>query len=528
MNDRKKGMRKKWIKALSAVLVIAFLGTSFALVGGHANPGSHYTGGNSPFQGASGKYTLTIKEKGLPAGHLWNVSLGGDGSGGFVSTINSSSSTIIQFTLANGNYSFTPASVGYASNVTMTTPNQIPDAVTISGSNLTYNVYFNKTYAVTLIESGLPSGMNWMAALTDFSYNDVSSSNITNSSTHVFELVNGTWVASAVPFVSGYSGYEAYFNNSDQTYQELNINGSPMTVYIHFIMSYNVNFTETGLPSSSIWTINIANSSMKSKGIFNTVYATAANYTIPEFNGTWYYSISTSVPGGYFAYPSSGSISVSGNNVSVAVTFSTSPPSGYYFLNFTETGLLPGTSWGVTLNGNHESSSISNTISFPVANGTYSYIVSNVSGYTGMPSSGNITVSGKSFNQTITFTPTTTSVSKYTVTFTESGLPSGTTWYVNLSNGMDSGAITGASYSFSLTNGTYSYTVSKVSGYSVSPSSGSLSVSGKNELNTITFTPVKKTPSGSGITADEIYEISGGVITAVAILSALAFLRKRR
>ncbi|MCL4315020.1 MAG: hypothetical protein M1454_04775, partial [Candidatus Thermoplasmatota archaeon] len=70
MNDRKKGMRKKWIKALSAVLVIAFLGTSFALVGGHANPGSHYTGGNSPFQGASGKYTLTIKEKGLPAGHL--------------------------------------------------------------------------------------------------------------------------------------------------------------------------------------------------------------------------------------------------------------------------------------------------------------------------------------------------------------------------------------------------------------------------------------------------------------------------
>ncbi|MEM3490074.1 MAG: hypothetical protein QXO75_10550, partial [Nitrososphaerota archaeon] len=47
----------------------------------------------------------------------------------------------------------------------------------------------------------------------------------------------------------------------------------------------------------------------------------------------------------------------------------------------------------------------------------------------------------------------------YTVTFTESGLPSGTTWYVNITNGPDSGAITGSSYSFSLTNGTYSYTI---------------------------------------------------------------------
>ena len=761
-------MRKIWFNALSAVVVIALLGASFALVGGHTNRGSPSTGGYSPFQGVSGKYTLTIKETGLPAGHPWNVSLGGDGSGGFVSTINSSSSTIIQFTLANGNYSFTPASVGYASNVTMTTPNQRPDSVTVSGSNLTYNVYFNKTYDVTLIESGLPSGMNWMAALTDLSYNDVGSSNITSSSTHVFELVNGTWIASAVPFVSGYSGYKAYFNNSDQTYQDLNINGAPMTVYIHFIMSYNVNFTETGLPSSSIWTINIANSSMESKGIFNTVYATAttANYTIPEFNGTWYYSISTSVPGGYFAYPSSGSISVSGNNVSVAVTFSTSPPSGYYFLNFTETGLSPGTSWGVTLKGNPESSSISNTISFPVANGTYSYIVGNVSGYTRMPSSGNITVSGSSVVQTVRFTPfattppvwafvgayadysvtsvykgstssgnltmqaiavnltnntvelritsqgapsgstsiTTlyidwndfsfwlgkgliselnngtsplgpnasvstsikvstpdgifltdrvvlsangqdmifyydmfsgilvaiyetnstgsitanitstnipeggTALSSYTVSFSESGLPAGMAWYVNLSNGMTyastsgtisiqepngsysysvassnktfrpspaSGSFTvnGGSVSVSITfsqtarssytvtfsetglpsgtlwyvifngankssttgtitftapNGTYSFTVGSVSGYSVSVSSGSISVNGNNVSNTITFSPIKKSSSGSGMAADELYGIFGGVISAVAIVSVLAFMRKRR
>ena len=53
----------------------------------------------------------------------------------------------------------------------------------------------------------------------------------------------------------------------------------------------------------------------------------------------------------------------------------------------------------------------------------------------------------------------TTATHSFTSTFTESGLPTGTAWYVNLSNGVDSGAITETSYSFSLVNGTYSYDI---------------------------------------------------------------------
>ncbi|MEM3872780.1 MAG: hypothetical protein QXE05_09495, partial [Nitrososphaeria archaeon] len=72
-----------------------------------------------------------------------------------------------------------------------------------------------------------------------------------------------------------------------------------------------------------------------------------------------------------------------------------------------------------------------------------------------------------------------TQLKKYNVEFTETGLPSGTTWYVNLTNGMDSGAITGSSYSFSLTNGTYSYTIATSDHtYRPSPSSGSFTVNG--------------------------------------------------
>ncbi|MCL4421092.1 MAG: hypothetical protein M1477_05330 [Candidatus Thermoplasmatota archaeon] len=410
MENQKSGPRMMMLNVLFAAVVVALLSTSLALTVGHTNQGPVSNGGYSPFQTGSGDYTLTIKEMGLPAGHLWNVSLGGEGSNGYVAVNKSSDSAVIQFALANGNYSFTPASAGYASNVTMTTPNQTPDSVTVSGSNLTYNVFFNKTYAVTLIENGLPSGKEWMSDLTDLSYNDVNSSNFTSSNTTIFELVNGTWLASAVPFSSGYSGYHAYFNNSDQSYQYVNINGAPMTVYVQFRWSYNINFKETGLPANSNWKINIANTSMESKGIFNTIYATMANYSVPEFNDTWYYSFSTSVPGGYFAHPSIGSVQVTGHNVSVAVTFSSSTPSGYYFLNFTEVGLTdlsPGTQWYVTLNGS-TGSSTTNTVTFSVLNGTYSYIVGNLTGYTSSPSSGTLTVSGSSIVQTVKFSPAVT------------------------------------------------------------------------------------------------------------------------
>ena len=149
-----------------------------------------------------------------------------------------------------------------------------------------------------------------------------------------------------------------------------------------------------------------------------------------------------------------------------------------YTVTFTETGLPSGTSWSVTLNGTSESST-SGTITFSLPNGTYSYTVSSVSGYSVSPSSGSITVSGKNFNQAITFTPTTTSVSKYTVTFTETGLPSGTTWYVNVTGGNDYSS-SNRTISFYSTNGTFTYVLSRPPlNYVLPVSSGDFTVDGK-------------------------------------------------
>ena len=120
----------------------------------------------------------------------------------------------------------------------------------------------------------------------------------------------------------------------------------------------------------------------------------------------------------------------------------------------------------------------------------------------------------------------------YTVTFAEDDLPSGTTWYVNItaSDGTvyDSGAISGTSYSFSLTNGTYSYTVSNLSGYSDSPSSGSITVNGASVSKTVIFSPIKKSSLLSGISSIELYGIIGALVAVAAIGAGVAVYRKRK
>jgi hypothetical protein len=75
----------------------------------------------------------------------------------------------------------------------------------------------------------------------------------------------------------------------------------------------------------------------------------------------------------------------------------------------------------------------------------------------------------------------------YTITFTESGLPAGTTWYVNLSNGQSFSG-TGTTITFSESNGTYLYMISVTDkNYNPLPSSGKFIVNGYNINISIIF-----------------------------------------
>lgn len=166
----------------------------------------------------------------------------------------------------------------------------------------------------------------------------------------------------------------------------------------------------------------------------------------------------------------------------VAVTeFAMGPQS--YSLAFTESGLPSGTSWNVTLGASTSASSTTSTVGFSEPNGTYSFRVGGATGYVGFPSSGTVSVAGANVAVSIAFTSAAQAV---TVTFHERGLPSGTSWSVDLSGEVASATSSGISF---LVPGstTYSFAVASVPGYSVSPSSGTVAVGSSPLTLTISF-----------------------------------------
>ena len=191
-------------------------------------------------------------------------------------------------------------------------------------------------------------------------------------------------------------------------------------------------------------------------------------------------------PQGIVYDPSNGYLYVVNLGSGTVSVIATTSEIAEYPVTFIESGLPSGTTWSVTINGNTETST-TNEITFTLPPGTYTYTIGSVPGYTASPSSGMITVTSSGITQTITFTPIT-----YTVTFVESGLPSGASWSVTV-NGVTETSTT-SEITFTLPSGTYTYTIGSVPGYTASPSSGVITVSG-NEVININFAAVTSQPT---------------------------------
>jgi len=228
------------------------------------------------------------------------------------------------------------------------------------------------------------------------------------------------------------------------------------------------------------------------------------------------YVIRCTGPAGVACDSSNGYVYVANHGSGTVSVISTSPQIiKKYSVTFTESGLPSGTLWSVTLNETTETST-TDTITFSVPNGKYSYTIGSISGYIESPSSGTKTVNGADVNQGITFTLNGTKV--FVVTFTKNGLPSGTIWYVNLSNGQSFSSTT-TIITFYEPNGTYSYTISiKDKNYSAAISSGTFTVNGTNVNQTITFKAV--TTSTNVITSTNYLLYI--VIVIVVIIAVLA------
>ena len=479
-------------------------------------------------------YTVQFTESVLPTGTTWNITLSG--------TQYTSDGNIISIQLTPAEYTFTAATraTGFSWDNAFNT-------FTVNDSNTNISVYFtqNQYIANTTVQSN-PIGIafdpynNYMyvansgsSTVSVIDQSNVVIKNISvqcvplgiafdpynnymyvaNSGSSTVSVINQSNVViknisvNASPFGIAFDPYSNYMyvtnagtctvsviNQSNVVIKNISVQSVPEGIafdpynnymYIanrnsgtvsilsstHDIIFYTVQFTESVLPTGTTWNITLSGMHYTSDGNIISIQLTPAEYT--------YSAMSSNIS----FLPVTGRFNVS-NNMIVNVQFQEKK----YPVTFTETGLPSGTTWYVNISGMASSGPI-NTTSYTenLTNGTHDYMIGTPDRiYEPSPISSTVKVNGKSQNVSITFTELT-----YKVTFNETGLLSGTTWYLNLTNGQSFQSATDT-ISFMEPNGSYHYTISSMEGrtYSSSPLNGTFQISGSSYSNSIMFSEI--------------------------------------
>jgi hypothetical protein len=406
-------------------------------------------------------YSVRFVETGLPNGTTWSVSLAG---AAFVST-NASGA----FSEPNGSFAYGVAPIpGYAA-----TP--AGGSVRVNGTNVTVGIAFVLvTYSVVFVAAGLAPGTAWSVTVGG---TPVST---TGPSLGVAEP-NGSYPYAVSPI----AGYTVTPNAG-----LADVDGASVEVFVNFTqVTYPVSFTETGLSPGTAWSVTVGGASLEGTG---------TTLSTNEANGSFPFSVVAIA--GYSVSPAAGVADVSGAGVGVTVTFTLVA----YPLDFTESGLASGTLWTVAVGGS-SSAGTGSVLGFSEPNGTYPYAVAAPPGYTVTPSNGSVLVDGSAVTVPLVFREV-----RYSVTFTESGLPNGTSWTVAFGGAFGSTGV--GPIRFSAPNGTFAYTVSPVAGYTVDPRTGSVTVDGSNATVSVAFAPVTYTLSftESGLPSGSAWAVTVG------------------
>ncbi|MHB1435089.1 MAG: ice-binding family protein [Thermoplasmata archaeon] len=199
-----------------------------------------------------------------------------------------------------------------------------------------------------------------------------------------------------------------------------------------------------------------------------------------------------------------------------------------FAVTFQESGLPAGTLWSVSLAG-VPTRSTSATIGFLVVSGSYSFTTT-VKGFIATPAYGHLTVAGAPVTQAIVCAAGVSGTVR--VTFTESGLPSGTSWSVTMNGATVSSGTTSVGFSEGV--GTYSYRVGVVSNFTANPSVGSVLVNGTPTGPGVAFSsvggpssPPAPTAGSSGISSGDWALIIVGAVVAVAAVGTVIVVKKR-
>ncbi len=199
-------------------------------------------------------------------------------------------------------------------------------------------------------------------------------------------------------------------------------------------------------------------------------------------------------------------------------------PAALYEVAFRELGLANGTDWTVELDGSSCGGAESTIWAF-LPNGTYSFQVAPLAGFTAVPALGTFTVSGADLNETIEFIPS--SPAPYAVSWTEHGLPAGTNWSVTVNGRTETS--TGPTIVFEEPDENLSFVVGAVAGFRPAPARGTAPLDGGPLNFSISFSAppaASETPRTGTLVA---FVLIGSIVLVAAVgLAGGNLLRRRR
>lgn len=315
------------------------------------------------------------------------------------------------------------------------------------------SVSIREVVGVNFNETGLPSGTRWWINVT-----------------------GGSPVSSTLPslnFTESPGSYSFLVGSADRTYASAGGRFVVGTTTAYESVTFTrviflATFVPSGLPSGTGFNLYVAGQPHR--------FGVSSNITFTDPNGSYAYN-ATPVATTYDSL--SGILRISGAAAVVHLNFTEVT----YEVSFQEFGLPAGTQWAVNVSGEGRIYSTMGGISLLEPNGSYGYTVwSQDSRYAamGVP----FTIDGASATLAVDFAPLT-----FAVQFTESGLPTGAEWTINVS-GEGPISSTLASQSISLENGSYSFAVSRPDPTYALPAPGAFVVAGVALAESVSYSRV--------------------------------------
>mgnify|MGYP001772731565 CR=1 FL=1 len=355
-------------------------------------------------------YHVTFVEYGLPNGTWWSVDLNG--------TTRWSNTSSITFNVTSGVYYYTVSPVdGYvpspSSGTIVVTSQNVTVYVNFTSTSITVNVFNvngkpastvpGVVYGVLVNSSGAQVGVQYMNYNSQIVFENVVPGTYTLYIYHYPNTgLNETeyWGSLTISVAGGRN--ETYDFVRDMPYID-NISAYPLGNGTYLVKVLIINPQNASI--SGVVTVYISSQeNLSGPGPQALTQSTVLSHGLNTVDITY----SQSQPGMYYAYvvlqsyvqqPLGQPVVTDQYNWTELIQIG-------YSVTFNETGLPPGTSWSVTLNGTTRSST-SSTITFVVPPGVYYYNVSPVPGYYATPSAGSIDVNGSNVTVHVTFTPKT-------------------------------------------------------------------------------------------------------------------------